>query len=87
MHAIDRFRRPRPESILTVPELAAIRVPAMFIWGSEDPYLSPGAARPSIDHIPHATLHEVPGAHGPWLVGAERAANLIQAHLAGIATT
>jgi pimeloyl-ACP methyl ester carboxylesterase len=40
MHAIDRFRRPRAESTLTHAELAAIRVPALFILGSNDPYLS-----------------------------------------------
>src|SRR4051794_16273207 len=32
MHSIDRFRRPRTESVLTGPELAAIAIPTMFIW-------------------------------------------------------
>jgi pimeloyl-ACP methyl ester carboxylesterase len=40
MYAIDRFRRPRPESVLTSAELAAITTPAIFILGSDDPYLS-----------------------------------------------
>src|ERR1700742_1601182 len=77
MHAIDRFRRPRPESVLTSAELAAITVPTTFILGSDDPYLSVEGARPSIDQIPGATLHEVPGGHAPWLVDPRRAANLI----------
>lgn len=77
MHAIDRFRRPRPESVLSAQELTAIRVPATFILGTDDPYLSPANARPSIDRIPGATVHELPAAHGPWLVHRERVAELI----------
>lgn len=45
MHAIDRFRRPRPDSILTSAELAAITTPAIFILGSDDSYLSIERAR------------------------------------------
>jgi pimeloyl-ACP methyl ester carboxylesterase len=81
MHAIDRFRRPRPESVLTAAELGAIATPTAFIWGADAPYLSADRARPSIDRMPAASLHEVPGGHGPWLVDAERSAKLIQAHL------
>jgi pimeloyl-ACP methyl ester carboxylesterase len=77
MHAIDRFRRPRPESVLTSAELAAITTPTTFILGSDDPYLSVERARPSIDQIPGATLHEVPGGHAPWLVDPQRAADLM----------
>jgi pimeloyl-ACP methyl ester carboxylesterase len=85
MHAIDHFRRPRPESVLTPSELRAITAPTMFIWGADAPYLSADHARPSIDQIPQATLHEVPGAHGPWLVDANRSAQLIHAHLTAVA--
>jgi 2-hydroxy-6-oxonona-2,4-dienedioate hydrolase len=85
MHAIDRFRRPRAESVLTVDELAATRAPAMFVWGEKDPYLSPEAARPSIERMPAATLRVVPGGHGPWLVDAGRVAELIELHLSGVA--
>ncbi len=83
MHAIDHFRRPRTESVLTTRELAAIAIPTMFIWGTNAPYLSAEHARPSIDQIPRATLHEVPGGHGPWLVDTKGNVELIQAHLAG----
>jgi pimeloyl-ACP methyl ester carboxylesterase len=83
MHAINHFRRPRHESVLTAAEIAAIPTATMFIWGSDDPYLSPQAARPSIVAMPTATLCEVPGAHGPWLVDPARSADLIQAHLSG----
>jgi pimeloyl-ACP methyl ester carboxylesterase len=80
MHAIDRFRRPRPESVLTTAELAAITTPTIFILGSDDPYLSIERARPSIDQIHGARLYEVPGGHAPWLVDAQHAAELIAAH-------
>jgi pimeloyl-ACP methyl ester carboxylesterase len=81
MHAINRFRRPRPESVLTIPELRAIAVPTMFIWGADAQYLTAERARPSIDQIAGATLHQVPGGHGLWLVDPKRSAELIQMHL------
>jgi pimeloyl-ACP methyl ester carboxylesterase len=87
MRAIDHFRRPRTESVLTTQELRAIAVPTMFIWGAGAPYLSADRARPSIDQIPGATLHEVSGGHGPWLVDTERSAELIQAHLTTVTAT
>jgi pimeloyl-ACP methyl ester carboxylesterase len=80
MRAIDRFRRPRSESVLTPEQLTAIRVPTSFILGSDDPYLSPREARPSIARIPHAEVHEMPAGHGPWLVDPGRVAGLIAAH-------
>ena len=80
MHAIDRFRRPRPESVLTSAELAAITTPAIFILGSEDPYLSIERARTSIDQIHGARLYEMPGGHAPWLADAQHAAGLIATH-------
>ena len=80
MRAIDRFRRPRAESVLTAAELAAIRVSTTFILGADDPYLSPGDARPSIARIPKATIHEMAAGHGPWLVDPLRVAGLIAAH-------
>jgi pimeloyl-ACP methyl ester carboxylesterase len=82
MHAINGFRRPRPESVLTDAELAAISTPTLFIWGTDDPYLSPRCARPAVEQMPAARLHELPAGHGPWLVHPERTARLIQAHLA-----
>ena len=80
MHAIDRFRRPRPESVLTGAELAAITTPAIFIIGSDDPYLPVERARPSIGLIHGARLFEVPGGHAPWLIDPQHAAELITTH-------
>ena len=87
MHAINRFRRPRTESVLTTPELSAIAIPTMFIWGADAPYLSAERAQPSIDQIPAATLHEVPGGHGPWLADPKRSAELIQTHVTSVAAS
>jgi pimeloyl-ACP methyl ester carboxylesterase len=86
MHAINHFRQPRPESVLTPQQLASIAIPTRFIWGTHAPYLSAERARPSIDKIPNATLHEVPGGHGPWLVDTARSAKLIQTHITSITT-
>jgi pimeloyl-ACP methyl ester carboxylesterase len=80
MHAVDHFRRPRAESVLTDGQLATISTPITFILGSDDPYLSPGCARPSIDRIPTAALYEVPAGHAPWLVNAKQTAALIATH-------
>jgi pimeloyl-ACP methyl ester carboxylesterase len=80
MHAIDHFRRGRPESVLSNAELGAITAPTTFIFGSDDPYLSVEQARPSIQQIPTATLYEMPGGHAPWLFDPERAARLIATH-------
>jgi pimeloyl-ACP methyl ester carboxylesterase len=80
MHAIDRFRHPRPESVLTSAELAAITTPTVFIFGPDDPYLSIERARPSIDQIHGARLYQMPGGHAPWLADARHAAELIATH-------
>ena len=80
MHAIDRFRRPRPESVLTSAELAAIAMPTVFILGSDDPYLSPQDARRSIESISTARVYEMDAGHGPWLVDPAHVADLIEAH-------
>jgi pimeloyl-ACP methyl ester carboxylesterase len=78
MHAIDRFRRPRPESVLSNAELGAIRAPVSFILGTEDPYLSPAQARSSIARIPGASVHELAAGHAPWLVDPDQTARLTE---------
>jgi pimeloyl-ACP methyl ester carboxylesterase len=76
MHAIDRFRRPRSESVLTSTELAAITTPTVFILGADDPYLTVERARSSVQQIPGARLHEMRAGHAPWLVDPQCAALL-----------
>ena len=52
MHAIDGFRRPRPESVMSDAELGQIRARTLFCWGRDDPYLPPGRAQLSVAKIP-----------------------------------
>jgi len=82
MHAINTFRRPRAAGVMTDSELRQISTPTMFCWGTDDPFLSPAQARPAIAEIPRATLHEVPGGHGPWLEDPFGCARLVAGHLA-----
>jgi pimeloyl-ACP methyl ester carboxylesterase len=81
MHAIDGFRRPRPESVMTDAELAKITAPTMFCWGTSDPFLRPAQARPAIAKIRGAVLNEVPGGHGPWLEDPAGCARVTIGHL------
>jgi pimeloyl-ACP methyl ester carboxylesterase len=53
----------------------------MFCWGTGDPFLTPGQARPAIAKIPGVVLLEVPGGHGPWLEARAGCAKLVTGHL------
>jgi pimeloyl-ACP methyl ester carboxylesterase len=66
-HTLDRFRAPAPETVMTGGELAQVSVPALFVWGRDDPYLPPAAAQPWVAKVPGGVLREVPGGHAPWL--------------------
>jgi pimeloyl-ACP methyl ester carboxylesterase len=81
MHAIDHFRRPRPETLMSDMELARIETPTLFCWGDQDPFLSPQKARPSVAKIPRAVLHEVVGGHAPWFEDPVGCATAIIHHL------
>lgn len=83
MHALNGFRRPRPESVLTPQELANITQTTLLVWGTDDPYMSPALARPSVQLMPAATLIEVAGGHAPWFAQPGHTATLVGAHLAG----
>jgi pimeloyl-ACP methyl ester carboxylesterase len=82
MHAINGFRRPRPESVMTADEVGRVTVPTAFLWGTDDPYLPPDDARPWIERMPAATLHEVSAGHAPFLEDPAGSAEIITAHLA-----
>lgn len=82
MHAINRFRRPRAESVMDADELGRVTVPTAFVWGTEDRYLVPGDARPWIERMPAATLHEVAGGHGPHFEDPASCVELITRHFA-----
>jgi pimeloyl-ACP methyl ester carboxylesterase len=77
MHAIDGFRHPRPEILMTNDELFRIETPTSFYWGRDDPFLSPQRARPSVAKIPGAILREVDGGHAPWFENPAECAQLV----------
>lgn len=66
MHALNRFRQPRPGIGLTGEELRSLAVPLLLCWGSGDRFQPPAVGRPVAGLIPGAEFHEVPGGHGPW---------------------
>jgi pimeloyl-ACP methyl ester carboxylesterase len=81
MRAINRFRRPRPECVLSADERRRISAPTIFCWGTEDPFLKPADARPSIAEIPGAVLYEMQAGHGPWLDQPKICAGMALEHL------
>lgn len=81
MRGINRFRRPRPECVLSADDRRRIAVPTVFCWGTDDPFLNQAEARPSVAEIPGAVLHEVQAGHGPWLDQPEFCAQAALEHL------
>ena len=62
MHAIDGFRHPRPETLMSDGELARIQTPTLFYWGREDPFLSPQQrAGPSLRSLVHTCTRSTEG--------------------------
>ena len=82
MHAIDGFRRPLADSVMTDAELRCIEAPTAFCWGVEDRFLTPSGVKPQIADLPTATLHEIRGGHSPWLDEPATCAQIVRAHLA-----
>jgi pimeloyl-ACP methyl ester carboxylesterase len=80
MYAIDRFRRPRPECVMSAAELARIDSPTLFCLGRDDPFLSPEMARSSIAMIPGATMEEVAAGHAPWFEEPGKCASFVHQH-------
>src|SRR5262249_60441682 len=50
MHAIDGFRKPRAETVMTDRELRRITAPTMFCWGNGPPVPHPTAGPPRHRH-------------------------------------
>jgi pimeloyl-ACP methyl ester carboxylesterase len=53
----------------------------MFCIGTDDPFLTPAEARPSVAGVPGAVLHEVAGGHAPWLDDPAGCGKLVTGHL------
>ena len=55
-------------TLLTRSVLAAVKAPAYFLWGTEDPYGGADVARAFVKNFPNAELELMPGAgHAPWM--------------------
>jgi 2-hydroxy-6-oxonona-2,4-dienedioate hydrolase len=69
------------EIVLAPSVLATIETPTYFLWGEEDPFGPPDAARRFVNSIPNAQLELVPGAgHAVWLDDPELTALVIRRH-------
>ena len=80
--AIARFGGVRAGVAIPHAELATIPVPTLFVWGDEDVFLSPEAARGSITSIPNSALVELHAGHAPWLNKPEESAAAVREFLA-----
>jgi pimeloyl-ACP methyl ester carboxylesterase len=50
------------------PDLTAVKVPTLLLWGDRDPLIPPGHAQEFLDALPDAQLELIPGAsHVPML--------------------
>jgi pimeloyl-ACP methyl ester carboxylesterase len=67
METTLRWRSPRPNVVLSEPELAGIRQPVHFIWGEADIFGAPSIGRAAAQLMPRATLEVRPGGHFPQL--------------------
>jgi pimeloyl-ACP methyl ester carboxylesterase len=67
-------------------DLGPIDVPTLFVWGTEDPALGPGAARRTADHVRAPCRFEVFEGAPHWIPEAEgeRLTALLLAHLASV---
>ena len=65
--ATHRWRRARPEVVLTDRELAAIGAPVRFYWGRHDPYGSTAMAHEAAARLDDATVDEHDHGHFPQL--------------------
>lgn len=66
MHACLRPSGARGEVALNAKELARVSCPVRMIWGEDDPFGSPETGRQAAAAMQDASLHVVPGGHGPW---------------------
>ncbi len=82
MHALNRFRTPRPESVLSDAELSALGVPALFIWGHSIPTYRRARPQRQLSGCPAAELRDLPGGHAPWLIDPGPTGELARGHLA-----
>lgn len=76
--ALIRLRGPNPRLELTPGQLSEIRAPIQLIWGEDDPFGPPSVGERVTEIVPGASLHVVPGGHGPWFHNSDAIAPLIR---------
>jgi pimeloyl-ACP methyl ester carboxylesterase len=76
MHACLRLSGARREVALTAEQLSRVSCPVRMIWGEDDPFGPPEAGRRAAAILGDASLHTVPGGHGPWFRNPEQVASL-----------
>jgi pimeloyl-ACP methyl ester carboxylesterase len=81
MQLAMRFGRPRPENLISDPELRQLQAPVLMIWGDDDPYGGPQIGQRACELISDARLEIIPGRHAPFLDDPERCGALIADHL------
>lgn len=70
------------EVVLSDPLLARVKAPIYLLWGENDPFGPPEAARAFAQKLPNATLELMPGAgHAVWIDDPEHAAGVIKRFL------
>jgi len=75
--------RPRPEWVFSDEQLAAFPVPALFVWGEQEPYGPVAVAERAAALMPDARVAVIPGGwHHPWLADAPAAAAAVRDFLA-----
>lgn len=62
-------------------ELRTLDVPALLVWGEEDPVGGPEAARRVADLLPNADVAILDTGHTPWLRRPDRCADLVNEFL------
>ena len=71
-----------PDIVLPSEVLSRISAPVYVLWGEDDPFGGPGAARAFADRLPNARLELLPQAgHAVWLDDPEHVAVAITDHL------
>jgi pimeloyl-ACP methyl ester carboxylesterase len=84
IRAVASWRGFRPGLTFEDAELAAIRQPTLYIYGTADPVGTVDIARGAVDLLPQAELHLVKdGGHVPWLDDPSQVGSHVSRYLAG----
>lgn len=76
-----RLRGAVPESAFTPADLGNVEAPVLLVWGSDDPFGTPGTGRNRAAAFADATFHEVGTGHLPWLDEPVRCGELVREFL------